>query len=128
MPEAQIYYVMKDNMSKTDHLLSNRAYDILNWVALTTLPALGTLYFAMASIWGLPGAEKVLGSLAALSTFIGALIKVSNRTYHNSESKYDGTMDIWTDPATGTKLHSLNLNRDPETLSESSDIKFKINS
>ena len=33
--------------------LSNKVYDILKWIALYLLPALGTLYFALSGIWGL---------------------------------------------------------------------------
>lgn len=34
--------------------LSNRVYDVLKWIALYLLPALGTLYFALAGIWEFP--------------------------------------------------------------------------
>ena len=34
--------------------MSNKTYDILKWVAQYLLPALATLYFAVAKIWGLP--------------------------------------------------------------------------
>jgi hypothetical protein len=30
--------------------MSNKAYDILKWIAMYLLPALGTLYFALAGI------------------------------------------------------------------------------
>ena len=31
-------------------MLSNKAYDTLKWIAMYLLPALGTLYFALAGI------------------------------------------------------------------------------
>ena len=34
--------------------MSNKTYDILKWIAMYLLPAAGTLYFALAGIWGLP--------------------------------------------------------------------------
>ena len=34
--------------------MSNTTYDILKWIAQILLPALGTLYFALSKIWGLP--------------------------------------------------------------------------
>ena len=34
--------------------LKNKTYDVLKWIALYLLPALGTLYFALSGIWGLP--------------------------------------------------------------------------
>ena len=34
--------------------LSNKTYDLLRWIADMVLPALGTLYFALAGIWNFP--------------------------------------------------------------------------
>ena len=31
--------------------MSNKVYDILKWIAQILLPALGTLYYAVAKIW-----------------------------------------------------------------------------
>ena len=39
--------------------MSNKTYDILKWAAQLLLPALGTLYFALASIWGFPYGEQI---------------------------------------------------------------------
>lgn len=61
--------------------ISNRTYDILKWVALYLLPALGTLYFALASIWGLPAGDKVVGTITALDTFLGVLLGISTSQY-----------------------------------------------
>ena len=61
--------------------ISNRTYDILKWVALYLRPALGTLYFALASIWGLPAGDKVVGTITALDTFLGVLLGISTSQY-----------------------------------------------
>lgn len=61
--------------------LSNRLYDVLKWVAQILLPALGTLYFALSSIWGLPYAEAVVGTITAVDTFIGVLLGISTASY-----------------------------------------------
>lgn len=61
--------------------ISNKTYDILKWVALYLLPALGTLYFAIASIWGLPAGDKVVGTITALDTFLGVLLGISTSQY-----------------------------------------------
>lgn len=62
--------------------ISNKVYDILKWVALVVLPAIGTFYFAIASIWGLPYAEQVVGTITAIDTLLGALIGVSSVNYN----------------------------------------------
>lgn len=70
-------------------MLSNKAYDILKWIALIALPALGTLYFALAGIWGLPYGEQVIGTITAIDTFLGALLGISNLNYNKElDEKY----------------------------------------
>ena len=62
--------------------MSNKTYDILKYIAQIVLPALGTLYFALAKIWGLPYGEEIVGTLAAIDTFMGAMLKISSNTYY----------------------------------------------
>ena len=62
--------------------MSNERYDSLKYIALVFLPALGTLYFAMASIWGLPYGEQIVGTITAIDAFLGALLKISSDNYH----------------------------------------------
>jgi uncharacterized membrane protein len=56
-------------------------YDILKWLAQIMLPALGTLYFALSKIWGLPYAAEVVGTITAIDTFMGALLGISSSNY-----------------------------------------------
>lgn len=62
-------------------MMTNRTYDILKWVAQYLLPALGTLYFALASIWGLPYGEQIVGTITAVDAFIGVLLGLSNANF-----------------------------------------------
>lgn len=62
-------------------ILSNKAYDILKWIAQILLPALGTLYFAIAQIWGLPYGEQIVGTITAVDAFLGALLGISTALY-----------------------------------------------
>jgi hypothetical protein len=65
--------------------MSDKTYDILKWVALILLPALGTLYFAIAGIWGLPYAEQVLGTITAVDTCLGTILGISTAK-HNADN------------------------------------------
>lgn len=65
--------------------LSNKAYDILKYIAQIVLPALATLYFALSQIWGLPYGEEIVGTLTAIDAFLGALLGLSSREYYNAE-------------------------------------------
>lgn len=62
-------------------ILSNKVYDILKYIALIVLPAIGTLYFAIAGIWGLPYGEQIVGTITAVDTFLGALLGIANSKY-----------------------------------------------
>lgn len=68
--------------------MSNKMYDILKWIALYFLPAAGTLYFAIANIWGLPYGEEVVGTITAADTFLGVILGISTSQYNkNSNNK-----------------------------------------
>jgi hypothetical protein len=59
----------------------NEVYDALKDVALLYLPALGTLYAALAGIWHIPAAQEVVGSIVAIDTFLGGVLKLSSAGY-----------------------------------------------
>lgn len=61
--------------------MSNSMYDKLKWIAQILLPALGTLYFAIAQIWGLPYGEQIVGTITAVDAFLGALLGISTALY-----------------------------------------------
>ena len=61
--------------------MSNKMYDVLKWIAQVLLPALGTLYFALAGIWGFPYGEAVVGTITAVDTFLGVLLGISSYNY-----------------------------------------------
>lgn len=66
--------------------ISNRTYDILKWVAQYLLPAAGTLYFALSTIWGLPFGEQVVGTVTAIDTFLGVVLGISTANYNKNKS------------------------------------------
>lgn len=71
-------------------MFSNRVYDVLKWIAQIFIPALGTLYFALATIWNWPYVEAILGTLTALDTFFGALLGISTAVYNKATAPAEG--------------------------------------
>lgn len=69
--------------------MSNKVYDVMKWIAMYLLPALGTLYFALASIWGLPYGEEIVGTITAVDTFLGVILGISNAQYKKSIDTVD---------------------------------------
>ena len=61
--------------------LPDKIYDILKWIALVVLPALATLYGALAPTWGWPYAEEIVYTITAVDAFRGALLGLSNLQY-----------------------------------------------
>lgn len=71
--------------------MSNALYDKLKFIAQVVLPAAGTLYAALAGIWGLPYAEQIVGTIVAVDTFLGVVLKISTYQYNKSlEVKDEG--------------------------------------
>lgn len=66
--------------------MTNSVYDVLKWIAQYFLPALGTLYFALVSIWGLPYGEQVVGTITAVDTFLGVILGISSVQYNKSNA------------------------------------------
>ena len=65
-------------------IMSNEWYDKLKWIAQILLPALGSLYFALASIWDFPYAEQIVGTITAVDTFLGVLLGISTKNYYKN--------------------------------------------
>ena len=61
--------------------MSNKTYDVMKWIAMVLLPAIGTLYFTLAGIWGLPYGEQIVGTITAVDTALGVLLGISNTQY-----------------------------------------------
>ena len=66
--------------------MSNKVYDVFKWIAQYVLPAAGTLYFALAGIWNFPYGEEIVGTIAAIDTFLGVILGIASATY-NKENK-----------------------------------------
>ncbi len=67
--------------------MSNKLYDILKWIAQILLPALGTLYFALAGIWNFPYGEQIVGTITAIDTFLGVCLGISTINYNNEQAQ-----------------------------------------
>lgn len=70
--------------------MSNKIYDILKWVALVMLDAVGLFYQTIAEIWSLPYGDNVLKTCVALSVLIGTLIGVSGTQYNRTDNEERG--------------------------------------
>ncbi len=65
--------------------MSNKLYDVLKYIAQVVLPAMGTLYFALAGIWGFPYGEQIVGTITAVDTFLGVVLRISSNAYYRGD-------------------------------------------
>ena len=77
--------------------ISNKTYDVIKWIVTIVLPAIITLYSALASIWDFPYAQQIIPTLAAIEVFLGVIIGVST---HNYNKTCDGILHVDTSDET----------------------------
>lgn len=107
-------------------LLGDRTYDFVKKLVQVILPATSALYFGLASIWDLPNPDKVVGTIAVLTTFLGVCLGISSAQYSASDLGYDGNLVI-KEPEEGKKIFSLEFDGDPEEIVHKKAISFKVN-
>ena len=67
--------------------LSNKAYDVLKYISLIFLDAVGVAYQSLADIWNLPYGTEIMKTCTIISIFIGALIGVSSYNYNKDRKE-----------------------------------------
>lgn len=113
-------------MDEKTPLLSNQLYDTLRGLVELVIPGIGTLYAAIAILWGLPYAEQVVGTAAALSVFGGVLLKVSRSQYKSTEADKDGSIDVFSTDG-DTQLGKLSFNVSSEDIAGKNTLVLKVN-
>ena len=104
---------------------NNKMYDILKHIVQLVLPATGTLYFALSQIWGLPFGEEVVGTIVAITTFLGVSLKISNTNYLNDESRFDGIFRLENDGEVDRWIMDLKV-ENPEELLQQKVVTFQV--
>ena len=67
--------------------IPDKLYDIRRGVVSIVLPAVATLYAALAPVWNWPYCDEVVKSITAVDTFLGAVLCISTATYHKEENE-----------------------------------------
>lgn len=99
---------------------SNKTYDRLKWIAQYFLPALGTLWIAVAKIWGLPYGAEIGGTIAAIDLFLGTVLGISSNNY-----KGDGQLVVNTDDPE-KDIFTLEYDGDIEEIAEKNSVTFMV--
>lgn len=70
-------------------MLNNKVYDVLKYITLVVLPALGTLYGTLSKIWGLPYGVEIVSTISALTVCLGTLLGISSIKYNKQNEILD---------------------------------------
>lgn len=101
--------------------MSNKTYDVLKYIVQYILPGISTLYFTLSAIWNLPYAEQIMGTIAAVCTFLGISLGISTKKYKDSDEFRDGIMTF----VNGDKPN-IKLNTSAEELKEKQIVSLRI--
>lgn len=109
-------------------VFSSATYEWLRAFVEVLLPGAATLYFALASIWELPGGEKVSATITAFTVFLGLLVRLSRRSFDKSEVKFDGVAQLTDDPENQqvTAGFALSPTADPKALLGKKELVLKV--
>lgn len=98
---------------------NNKFYDVLKWIAQYFLPGLGSLYFAISKLWGLPYGVEIVGTITAFDLFLGALLGLSSASYNG-----EGTLQI--DTSREKDIYRLDLTSPVEDLTAMKQVTFMV--
>lgn len=102
--------------------LSQNIYETLRWLMQYFVPGLGTLYFALSGIWGLPYGEQIIGTSVAVTSFLGVILGISKSSYINNDA--DGVLNVTTSDEKDT--YSMVFNGPLEDIRAQKLVTFKV--
>lgn len=110
-------------------ILNDKIYNAFKTIITYILPELGTLYFALSEIWNLPYASQIVGTISAITAFLGMCIGISKHNYspeNNGVLQMDttGDTDVYRFVIDESTLEDLK-NKSSITLSIDPNAKLK---
>ena len=70
--------------------MNDNWYNYCVWLVRHGMPAFGTLYYMLSKTWGINHTAEVLGTLAALETFLGVCLGISSTNYKEANTNDTG--------------------------------------
>lgn len=121
---------MTTNGSTTGILLGNRTYDRAKFMVQIVLPALAVLYASLSELLGLPKTIEVVGTIGAVSLFLGTVLNISSHNFEappNEPQELTPVGDIIvTEDINGKKTARLVLDTDPADFIDQDNITFAV--
>lgn len=125
-----------DETDSSAFLITGKLYDRLKFLAMILLPALGTLYFALAGLWDLPKAMQVVGTVTAVDLFLGTILGLSTRAYKKAVAQQQieetgapdiaGAFVMQRDEDGGVSVKTLEIYKDPMIFNPAKHLVFEV--
>lgn len=115
---------MSDNTVK-GFQLSDKAYNFMKWLVQLVLPGVGTLYYTLATLWEWSNPDRVVGTITAITLFLGVILGISARSYNASAQIFDGDIKVSYNDE-GVKVYSLELNSAIDELDGKQSLRFLV--
>lgn len=106
--------------------LPSKVYDTLKFISLIVLPLIATLYGALAVIWGLPHPTEVVGTITAVDTAIGGLLRVSSSNYTPPEDEEGGLLTVNGYDENGMPNLGLTIRQHPDEMLQNGSVKLRV--
>lgn len=111
-------------------ILGDKVYNTLKVLVQIFMPAAATLYFSLGSIWGWPNIENVIGTVTAITVFLGATLGISGHNYKKEavpvRAKPDGTLNVLRQD-NGSILYDFDAKDTMADLRGRESVVFKVN-
>lgn len=111
-------------------ILGDKTYDTLKVLVELFMPAAATLYFSLGSIWGWPNVESIIGTITAITAFLGVTLGISGHNYKKEavpvSAKPDGTLNVLRQD-NGAILYDFDAKDTMADLRRRQSVVFKVN-
>lgn len=111
-------------------ILGDKTYNTLKVLVQIFMPAAATLYFSLGSIWGWPNVESIIGTITAITVFLGATLGISGHNYKKEavpvSAKPDGVLNVLRQ-GNGSILYDFDAKDTMADLRGRESVVFKVN-
>lgn len=109
--------------------LTDRMYDILQWIVRVLMPATATLIAALGVTLEWEPATVVVAVLGAVTLFLGTILGVNSKRYAASDEHGVAPLvgEIGITEGDDKKLYDLKLDVPPESIDTLTQVSFRVN-
>lgn len=109
--------------------LPDKVYDFIKKLTTIVFPAVTVLYGTLAGIFGWGNTVEVIGTIGAVSIFLGAVLGISNVPFQKAGGGVVGDLQVVSipdDKGGSTKTTLVSFNEDPGTLVDGQRIALQF--